>query len=208
MTLNGQRDVFLLPENIKDCYEIFTFNNPLAILKSIYPSEWNDLLGLLSSFKLYKEDIIAPGGRKSPIANQLDSFLYKRGWEEQNFDIQISVNGHSENLPTHKVDCFKNRIGIEIEWNNKDPFFDRDLNNFRLLYDYNALDVGIIITRATKLQELFKLLGKGNSYGASTTHMDKLLPRIIGKGAGGCPIAAFGISDKLYVEDKKLSSNS
>jgi len=33
------------------------------------------------------------------------------------------------------VDCFKNRVAIEVEWNNKDPFYDRDLNNFRLLYD-------------------------------------------------------------------------
>jgi len=31
--------------------------------------------------------------------------------------------------PTHKVDCYKNRIALELEWNNKDPFFDRDLNN-------------------------------------------------------------------------------
>jgi len=37
--------------------------------------------------------------------------------------------------PTHKVDCFKNRVALEIEWNNKDPFFDRDRNNFRLLFD-------------------------------------------------------------------------
>ena len=29
----------------------------------------------------------------------------------------------------------KNGFGLEIEWNNKDPFFDRDLNNFRLLFD-------------------------------------------------------------------------
>ena len=83
-------------------------------------------------------------------------------------------------------------------WNNKDPFFDRDLNNFRLLYDYDALDVGVIITRSTHLQSLFNELEKGASYGASTTHMDKLVPRIMGKGSGGCPIVAFGITEKLY----------
>ena len=27
---------------------------------------------------------------------------------------------------------FKNRIAVEMEWNNKDPFYDRDLNNFRI----------------------------------------------------------------------------
>jgi hypothetical protein len=31
--------------------------------------------------------------------------------------------------------------------------------------------------------------------------MDKLLPRIEGGGGGGCPILAFGITEKNYVED-------
>jgi restriction endonuclease BglII len=50
--------------------------------------------------------------------------------------------------PTHKVDCYKNRVALEVEWNNKDPFFDRDLNNFRLLFELRAIDVGVIITDA------------------------------------------------------------
>lgn len=198
MAIRLQNDTLLLPQYIRDNYQITTLNNPLAILKGVYPQEWNDLIELLERFTLNEYDIITPGGSKTPIARKLDGFLYDRGWIEAGFDIQFSVNGEVAKLPTHKVDCFKNRIGIEIEWNNKDPFFDRDLNNFRLLYDYDALDVGIIITRATHLQQLFNLLGKGKSYGASTTHMDKLIPRIMGKGAGGCPIVAFGITDRLY----------
>jgi hypothetical protein len=102
--------------------------------------------------------------------------------------------------PTHKVDCYKNRVVLEIEWNNKDPFFDRDLNNFRLLFELRAVSVGIIITRRDELQEIFNGLGRGNSHGASTTHMSKLLPRIEGGGGGGCPVLVFGISKKLYDE--------
>ena len=45
---------------------------------------------------------------------------------------KITVDERSYESPTHEVDCFKNRVALEIEWNNKDPFFDRDLNNFRL----------------------------------------------------------------------------
>lgn len=103
--------------------------------------------------------------------------------------------------PTHGVDCFRNRIALEIEWNNKDPFFDRDLNNFRLLFELRAVSVGVIITRSDDLQRIFKKLGRGSSYGASTTHMSKLLPRIEGGGGGGCPIVAFGITDRLFLED-------
>jgi hypothetical protein len=104
--------------------------------------------------------------------------------------------------PTHSVDCFKNHVALEIEWNNKDPFFDRDLNNFRLLFDLRVVSVGIVITRCDELQDVFASLGRGASYGASTTHMSKLLPKIQGGGGGGCPILVFGIRKSLYVEGR------
>lgn len=104
------------------------------------------------------------------------------------------------NTPTHKVDCYKNRVALEVEWNNKDPFFDRDLNNFRLLFDLRAISVGVIITRCDHLQTIFNGLGRGSSYGASTTHMSKLLPRIEGGSGGGCPLLVFGISSSVYDE--------
>ncbi len=103
--------------------------------------------------------------------------------------------------PTHRIDCYKNRVALEIEWNNKDPFFDRDLNNFRLLFDLRAVSVGIIVTRCDDLQGIFDDVGRGKSYGASTTHMSKLLPKIEGGGGAGCPLLVFGISRKLYVEE-------
>ena len=102
--------------------------------------------------------------------------------------------------PTHEIDCYKDRVALEVEWNNKDPFFDRDLNNFRVLFDLRAISVGVIITRCDELQSIFDKLGKGSSYGQSTTHMSKLLPRVEGSGGGGCPVLVFGITKKLYVE--------
>jgi len=44
-------------------------------------------------------------------------------------------------------------IALEIEWNNKDPFFDRDLENFQRLHTEGAISVGVIVTRGRSLQE-------------------------------------------------------
>lgn len=88
-----------------------------------------------------------------------------------------------------------------MEWNNKDPFFDRDLNNFRLLFELRAIHAGVIITRSWELQEIFKLLGKGTSYGKATTHHEKLWSKIEGGGGGGCPVLTFAIRPALFVDD-------
>lgn len=111
------------------------------------------------------------------------------------------MDDQTYDAPTHKVDCYKNRVALEVEWNNKDPFFDRDLNNFRLLFDLRAIDVGVIITRGSNLQEIFNSLDKGSSYGNSTTHLDKLIPRLEGGGGGGCPVVVIAIRKEAYVND-------
>ena len=191
----------LLPEFIQTHYEIHEWKHACAILKHDFPEEWNDLIEVLEYFQLKRSDIVQPGGRKSPISSSIDQFLYERGWEEKQFNTAIVVDDARFDSPTHKIDCYRNNIAIEIEWNNKDPFYDRDLNNFRLLFELRVVSVGIIITRSDSLQEIFNKLGKGSSYGASTTHMGKLLPRIEGGSGGGCPIMAFGITPELYSED-------
>jgi hypothetical protein len=148
-----------------------------------------------------KSHIAVGGGRKSKVAEAIDGELYRKGWRETSFDTKITVDGRDMESPTHAVDCYKNRIALEIEWNNKDPFFDRDLNNFRLLFDLRVISVGVIITRCDNLQEIFDSLGRGKSNGSSTTHMSKLLPRVQGGGGAGCPLLVFGIGRSLYVED-------
>ena len=191
----------LLPEFVQNNYEIHEWRHSLSILKNDFPAEWSDILEMLQTFRFKKSWITQGGGNKSKIAEWIDEFLTSRGWVERNFHTRIVVDNTSTESPTHKVDCFKNRIALEIEWNNKDPFFDRDLNNFRLLFDLRVISVGIIITRCDDLQEIFSSLGRGTSYGNSTTHMSKLIPRVEGGGGGGCPIAVFGIQKSLFEEN-------
>ena len=190
-----------LPPFIASNYECYEWKHASAILSQDFPSEWRDLLDLLEAFRLKKSWIATGGGNKSRVANFIDKFLEERGWVEKQFQTAIEVDDTRLDSPTHKIDGFKNGVALEIEWNNKDPFFDRDLNNFRLLFDLRAVSVGVIVTRCDELQEIFDALGRGDSYGASTTHMAKLLPRIQGGGGAGCPLLVFGIRRTLYVED-------
>jgi hypothetical protein len=167
-------------------------------LATDFREEFNDILLCLKDFRLKKSDILTPGGGRSPIPKAIDGFLAKRKWTEKRFDIKITVDEKPIPIPTHKIDNFRNRVGIEVEWNNKTEFYDRDLNNFRLLWEMRVLSVGVIITRQSERQELFDELGKGESYGNSTTHWDKLIPKVESGGAGGCPLLIVGMGMACY----------
>jgi hypothetical protein len=146
--------------------------------------------------------IVLGGGGKSKVSGYLDNHLYRLGWAEKSFDTSILIDGKNHETPTHKIDCVKGRLALDIEWNNKTEFYDRDLNNFRLLHNLIAISVGIIVTRDSDLQEeVFKPLGIHNKYGASTTHHKKLIPKIEGDGAGGCPLLVIAVKSGAYVED-------
>lgn len=198
---SAQLGIDLIPAPIRERYEIAERHHACAILATDFPNEWGDLLAALQHITLPRSHITRPGGRKSPISEGINGFFADRDWEERAFDVRVVVDGVETLSPTHHVDYFKNRVAIETEWNNKDPFYDRDLTTFRLLFEINVLSVGVIITRGDELQEIFDELGKGHSYGASTTHMSKLAPRLNNRSAGGCPVLAFGMGKVLYDPD-------
>ena len=176
------------PERLLDSYCRLNADFAGTGIRFYSKFDWNRI----DSTAWYQHDTISKG---------IDSRFYALGWEEKKFSTSISIDGVIRESPTHKVDCFKGRVALELEWNNKDPFFDRDLNNFRLLFDLGAIDVGVIVPRASELQGIFNSLGKGKSYGNSTTHHEKLWPRLDGGGGGGCPVLTFAITPELYVDD-------
>lgn len=193
--------IHLVPHDIRSKFEVHEWRNATGVLSTAYPEEWAEIQTVLRGFRLPRSLIVANGGNRSDLTKTLDGPFIARGWVEKQFRTVISVDGQDRESPTHKIDCFKNGVALEVEWNNKDPFYDRDLNNFRLLFDLRAIGVGVIITRSDELQKIFNTLGKGSSYGNSTTHMGKLLPRIEGGSGGGCPILVFGITTTLYDEN-------
>ncbi len=191
----------LVPADLRELYHVREWRNAAGVLCTAAPEEWNDLVEVLRAFRLLRSEILTAGGGALPISQQVNGAFDRRGWQEKKFATKIVVDEIEYTSPTHLVDCFKGRVALELERNNKDPFFDRDLNDFRLLFDLRAIDVSVILTRASELQALFDRLGKGASYGNSTTHHEKLWPRLDGGGGGGCPVLTFAITPKLYVDD-------
>lgn len=189
----------MVPEDLRELYLVKEWRNAAGVLATACPEEWADIIDVLRNFRLLRSEILTAGGRLSPISQQINGAFDSRGWKEKKFETRITVDDTEYVSPTHLVDCFKGRVALELEWNNKDPFFDRDLNNFRLLFDLRAIDVGVILTRATELHTLFNDLGK--PFGTSTTHHEKLWPRLDGGGGGGCPVLTFAITERLYVDD-------
>ena len=192
-----------LPDFIRTNYEVHEWKHAIAILCKDFPDEWSELLDILAGVRVHRSHVVVGGGGRYKITQAIDGAFYSRGWVEKKWSTKIVVDEATTESPTHKVDCYRNRVAVEIEWSNKDPFFDRDLNNFRLLFDLRAISVGVIITKCDEYRGVFERLGAKiwKKYGTSTTWMSKLIPRIEGGGGGGCPIVVFGIRSSLYVED-------
>lgn len=191
----------LIPPDLLDRYHVKEWRNATGILATACPTEWAEVIEVLREFTLLSSEVRVGGGNRSLISQRIDEPLYKRGWVEKKFNTSIIVDENQIDSPTHSVDCFKGGVAVEMEWNNKDPFYDRDLNNFRLLFDLRAIQVGIVITRSWELQEIFRRLGKGSSYGKATTHHEKLWPKVEGGGGGGCPVLTFAIKPSCFVDD-------
>ena len=116
-----------IPPEVQRKFEVFDWRNGLAILKSVHPDEWQDLAQVLSEFALWWTRLAEKGKNKTETAKLLDTSLDERGWIEKAFATRIVVDAAETPSPTHSVDCYKNKVALDVEWNNKDPFLDRDL---------------------------------------------------------------------------------
>ena len=78
------------------------------------------------------------------------------GWPKHTFSTRVMVDGRERESSSHEIDHVRRApagtLALEIEWNNKDPFFDRDLENFQRLHAMGAISVGILVTRGASLQ--------------------------------------------------------
>lgn len=138
-------------------FEIEFQSHAKSILHGEFLEPLNELCKSLGNLELPITEIIGSGGGETKFTQRLRNSLRNHGWPKHNFIIEKVVDGTPRESTSHEVDHVRrvNNVGVlacEIEWNNKDPFFDRDLENFKRLHAEGAISVGIIITRGASLQ--------------------------------------------------------
>ena len=99
-----------VPEDVTHRYRFKEWNHAAAILAGDFSQQWGEIVGCLRSFSLKKSYIAVGGGGRSQIPIMLDGYLRQRGWAEKQFDIGIRVDTTEIDIPTHKIDNFKNGV--------------------------------------------------------------------------------------------------
>jgi len=143
-------------------FELQFESHAASILERDFPVALTDIERTLLSFEVPIAEIIGSGGGETKGTQRLRKALADLGWPFKIYEIKKTINGVPRESISHEIDhvkAFKGEwegtkdIALEIEWNNKDPFFDRDLENFKRLHVEGAISVGIVITRGTSLQK-------------------------------------------------------
>ena len=172
-----------IDEEILDKFEFHNYGHALEILHDAFAEEWNEIQDSLRKLQLTLDDITKAGGNESPIPKKFDEVLYPYGWREIRISGDLIVKkyprqtvqrrGHFSDEPFetetiegyidgHNIDFLKNRVAFDLEWNSKDQTFDRDLLAMRTYFDCGLIDVGIIVTRAENLNDIFRQLKDKN----------------------------------------------
>jgi hypothetical protein len=139
-------------------YQVDFYFHAAAILFIDFPEAWDELCQCLLGFDIPMGELIGSGGGEAKGTQRLRRTLNDLDWVKTNFTIDKTINGVRRESVSHEVDHVKSfgdqgLVALEIEWNNKDPFFDRDLENYKRLHAEGAIDVGVIITRGRSLQD-------------------------------------------------------
>lgn len=207
-----------LPPQLVDFYELHNYRHAAEVLATAYPAELAEIAAALSEFRLSTQDILDPGGNESGITKRFRDLLRPNGWLETKVTADLLVRravgrrAQEEDdaaapervrkgyIEGHKIDFVKGSVALDFEWNSKDQTFDRDLYALRTFYECGVIAAGVLITRSESLNAVFKKLGVQQKYGASTTWMGKLLPRLDAGRNGGCPVLVLGITPRLITD--------
>lgn len=137
-------------------FEVEFTSHAEAIMLHDFPHLLDELEGALLGISLPMTEIIGGGGGEAKMTQRLRRGLAAMQWTKHNFELKKTVDGVAKESISHEIDHVRRAasgvFALEIEWNNKDPFFDRDLENFKRLHAEGAISVGGIVTRGALMQ--------------------------------------------------------
>lgn len=138
-------------------FDVAIRNHAGAILSVDFQEQVGELEDSLLDFSIPVEELVGSGGGEAKSTQRLRNRLYKEKWKKHTFDFKLIVDGRETVSTSHEIDHVRRTDGgvlaLEIEWNNKDPFFDRDLENFQRLHAQSAISIGVLVTRGTSMQD-------------------------------------------------------
>jgi hypothetical protein len=159
-------------------FEIEYSAHAKAILEQDFPDIVLQLERALSRVCLPISEIIGSGGGEAQLTQRLRRGFHELGWRKRNIEMKKIVDGVEKESVSHEIDHFhptdRGNFALEIEWNNKDPFFDRDLENFKRLHAEGVIGVGSIITRGSQLQSMLRDLIAGWAHREQITSFSAL----------------------------------
>lgn len=128
-----------------------------SILRDAFGDITLELQSILLGVQIPLRELVSGGGGEAHVTQRLRRSLERAGWHKTVFRVEKRLNDETTFAQTHEIDHVRRSsvgtIALEIEWNNKDPFFDRDLENFSRLHADGGISAGIIVTRGKSLQE-------------------------------------------------------
>lgn len=163
----------------KKGFQILALHHAEAILKHDMGTAIEELESVLDEVRIPVEELVRGGGGEGKGTQRIRKALADtHGWRKHCFEIKKIVDGKEKESISHEIDHVKTFSGgifaLEIEWNNKDPFFDRDLENFKRLHADGVISVGAIVTRGTTLHEGMRELIEAFARKEKIDSMDKL----------------------------------
>ena len=138
----------MLEELQEEGFEIQFESHAAAILEHDFPGAVKDLEQALSGLSIPIAEIIGSGGGETKGTQRMRRAFNDVGWHKFTFEVKRIINGVEREAISHEIDHVKDfgryKLALEIEWNNKDPFFDRDLQNFKRLHADGATPAGLV----------------------------------------------------------------
>jgi hypothetical protein len=147
----------------KKGFQILALHHAEAILKHDMAGAVADLETVLLDVEIPAEELVRGGGGEGELTQRMrHSLADDFGWKKHVFEIKKIIDGAEKESISHEIDHIKRfesgTFALEIDWNNKGPFFDRDLENFKRLRADGAISIGAIITRGASLQDALREL--------------------------------------------------